>query len=1482
MTVSETPETGTCTSGSQTGVTSGGTVLLSAQPPAYETVTGFTVTTQSGTSTLAVTGSPAAGQAGTATLTVTGPATVTATTQETPGSCVSLDLASEWLGGTAVDNSLASFTVTGPIGCQVDAATQAQSVNAGDSVQVIPGTPLQIDAHSATISSDAGLDNIVDLTGTPLSAASTGPADASFPVTQTTTVTAMVKMVCVEAPTLVAGTGGTIADPAASRGITGNAAGAIAEMLTPLSTSGPRREIYSPACPAAWGTFPDGVVPGATLDIVATPTVNDASLGFPAGDPRREWGFNSFNEFDQTDDSEATQGASDMTSGGSLAPVLDATKGDGQVHSEDVTEPAANGTSSASVHPVVIGARFERLGCVQVSTDVATLSRDTGGVTVAGAFKGGTAIDASAVPNGGLAIETPSNCPAMGKGYYEPGTQIKVTAADPANLSSYSVATEEQHPGAYDDSTDPTLYTSTPDASSDVASAARATSKKSRKGKRNSKTNPLPSPRHIPSKTPPAARLLPSASKARTAAITTVANHDRTTAAAIAKAAKLAARERQLRQQIERLELHGSSAALRKATRAWGPAVIAWWRARTKVIDDQDAALQAAITAYTKVAQADFAAGGAGVPSLQALQIVTDRAQLAMTQLALTASEQHLAPFDALLRATTRALRRRHTKMLATDQTGLQAMIKVLTPQVSEGKGDVKLDRGQLASATRGESAATRRAVNAIEAVISAGQRSAAAPRKKAAKGASDKRHAVMARAASVPLAHAADSSSRPLYPDEVAYKPGLVKTALVYQGMYADDTDGLLVQSSGDHGATFTVGDAPMTVHATWGPTSCERPSVANDDPAQMSVSVDGGAGACAGPGTVTRFGTFVVDATPTGDAVPVVVVHGLSPNGNEEERVAAGQNESFPALYDTTVEVQSCYPVEFGGALNDTNFGGQSPLNADMIDQFATVVPGTGQECALPGFYTSGTKLQFSLPSPLAQAVDARTITNPYTQSAGNGNDYQYPCDSGHDQYAGCTQVPAAGTQDWEVDGTDVGSSAPTVTVDSSQPQHEVGLDLSVSCDKLTLNVDEWQSQAAGTLSNSDCPVSYPDQGTNSTSEGDNNYQVSTVGYYLPNEVDSLNLPGGGCADYLNGLPPQPESSSDPAPQGNGNWLGIGTGPYYVDFLHGPDWAATEPSAPALGTDSPDQTVTDQSCGGYQSFPQAPDWNIPTLTDLLGDVVNVGESVGEDIYSLASTYIAPVFEQLYDRLDTIFTTDPFSSLSSFEDWAQSVGEVALTAVDPAVGALVLGADYTGALDNPSDFANYLGQVGRFAASTGIELGFTVAQNAGIGAAVQIALSVGDAAIVGLSDALEAAGAPSGLTLAIRSARVVTNGINALKDCTAEAAAGDTPPDVEPAPLSTGVEDDGSALAKYMKAQYSNTNLNEPPPLSGVISRLGQAETLSEGGSILAADLSKGASTSGFGAAMDLVSLAHQLPGANDNWSANDYADCLAAATIG
>jgi hypothetical protein len=410
------------------------------------------------------------------------------------------------------------------------------------------------------------------------------------------------------------------------------------------------------------------------------------------------------------------------------------------------------------------------------------------------------------------------------------------------------------------------------------------------------------------------------------------------------------------------------------------------------------------------------------------------------------------------------------------------------------------------------------------------------------------------------------------------------------------------------------------------------------------------------------------------------------------------------------------------------------------------------------------------------------------------------------------------------------------------------------------VTVN-DPYDNYPAPVLTPSDCPVQYPDTGT-TTSVSGGNETATVVAYYLPNTVPAMTFSSACNGNQFSGMPYQPTYGNVNSYRGSS----VLAGTYYANFLSGSEYG----QAPFGFTSN--LTITDNACGGSINRDAGLDWNIPTLTDVLG-------SVSDNVYQFASTYIAPVFVQFYRELDTVFTTNPFSSLNSFESWAKSAGLVFATVTNPVVGALLLGADYTGALDDPSDFANYLGQVGRFVAASGVQAAFTIAQTAGLGAAAQLALSLGDAAIQGLSSGLVAIGAPSGLVTAIRSARVVTNGINAIKACTTEAAAGDPPPDVNQTPISG---DSASALGTALGAKAKGAPLNAPPPLAGSLGAVAKAGTLSEAGSILSSRLKTAAGNSGVGIALGELDVLHNLPGADVNWSASDYANCLAADTIG
>ena len=154
-------------------------------------------------------------------------------------------------------------------------------------------------------------------------------------------------------------------------------------------------------------------------------------------------------------------------------------------------------------------------------------------------------------------------------------------------------------------------------------------------------------------------------------------------------------------------------------------------------------------------------------------------------------------------------------------------------------------------------------------------------------------------------------------------------------------------------------------------------------------------------------------------------------------------------------------------------------------------------------------------------------------------------------------------------------------------------------------------------------------------------------------------------------------------------------------------------------------------------------------------------------------------------------------------------------------------------------------------------------------------------ASIVELSNGLTELGAPSALTTAIRSARVLTNGINALKDCTVGAAAGNLPP-TAPSASGAAKSDDGHALATTLGASYKGKSLNEPPPLAKAYNSFPTGGTLSDAGVVVGDSTKEAANNSKVGIALGELELAHTLPGPNYNWTDDDYANCLAAETIG
>ncbi len=180
-------------------------------PPAYEQVTGFTVTTGSGAATtIPVSGSPGAGGSAQALITVTAPVTIAPVTVQDPGTCASVNLQQDWLSYDNPESGLGSFSVTGAIGCSLTAAVTTQTVAEGGSFTAMPGTPMTIDSQGTTITAGAAATrpprSPVFPSGPPVRPASR----RSRCPPRTPRSLANMKMECLPQPALEQSTGGTV------------------------------------------------------------------------------------------------------------------------------------------------------------------------------------------------------------------------------------------------------------------------------------------------------------------------------------------------------------------------------------------------------------------------------------------------------------------------------------------------------------------------------------------------------------------------------------------------------------------------------------------------------------------------------------------------------------------------------------------------------------------------------------------------------------------------------------------------------------------------------------------------------------------------------------------------------------------------------------------------------------------------------------------------------------------------------------------------------------------------------------------------------------------------------------------------------------------------------------------------------------------------------------------------------------------------
>lgn len=703
----------------------------------------------------------------------------------------------------------------------------------------------------------------------------------------------------------------------------------------------------------------------------------------------------------------------------------------------------------------------------------------------------------------------------------------------------------------------------------------------------------------------------------------------------------------------------------------------------------------------------------------------------------------------------------------------------------------------------------------------------------------------------------------------------------LTYLGVYADAPSAntttsatslpAAVQSSKAHTATFRVGETPLGIHATWGPTSCEVPDVAYD-PSTAAVSIDGGASACAGPGTVARLGTFSVNVQPFETAVPVVTVTGTNPNGAPEQRVQVGNAETFPALANPSVRVQLCEPLEFGGAVTDTVHNASLTLDGSMIDQFASAP--AGAECAAPGYYKVGTKVDFQLPGYLQQAVRPRTIENP---SLDHGNCLSYEA---HGSPGACAQtLPAAGAQDWEVDGVQAGP-APSVTLTADDPQHEVGLQLNVACDRLELDVRSNGYQAAKPVFDwshgyynyesgyagpgmfdtaTSCPVSPSDAGVSlatadSGDRGFPNYRVTTVGYYLPGDAVQLERPtnpGDTCRyEQWTGLQdPQPNNNGYPAGGLNGRQIEL-SGPLYAYLPAG---------------SGGDLTLRDDWCGGYQFHSSAPCLSVTCTLDSL---------LNSDLLPALQSYVVDPAKIFYNRLAKLVTTNPITSPKSFFTQLGEAAALYVVSALPGGASFVTAAGGSDFFSSPGALLNTLEQSGRLATAQTVAQTFTYGQALLNESGVGEVLSGADSVIVLTADALDKAGVPNGVVAAIRYGRALTNGLSAISTCSSSAAAGDTPPSTATNGAAVTVGRDAYGVAKALQ------RFKEPTALKTAATALRAGGTLSAAARTYAAGVRGALNDVKLSTTLAQVSVLHNFDGANVNWTPDDFASCLAANT--
>jgi hypothetical protein len=251
----------------------------------------------------------------------------------------------------------------------------------------------------------------------------------------------------------------------------------------------------------------------------------------------------------------------------------------------------------------------------------------------------------------------------------------------------------------------------------------------------------------------------------------------------------------------------------------------------------------------------------------------------------------------------------------------------------------------------------------------------------------------------------------------------------------------------------------------------------------------------------------------------------------------------------------------------------------------------------------------------------------------------------------------------------------------------------------------------------------------------------------------------------------------------------------------------------------------------------------------------------------------IGPYGEQLVKVLQT----NPFESLDAFRNLAENLAVGALVFVVGPEILLALPKVHSFVHSTVSNITNVrnLEDFGRFAGAFSVGLGVNALQSYLLKNSTLLKLAGADLLLSGGADLLDSAGAPSQLTKTIRTARILTNGTNAINDCSSGAVAGNDPPIAADAL-------EGADVAKYYLAVRGEAKTwiagGLPVPL---------VQKGTQGGTGILAPAVAGRYAAVQNALRSSVKGAlagamTSFDGAGHNWTPDEFAACLAAKTIG